>query len=132
MKYLPLVWRSLWRRKVRTTFTLLSIFVAFLLFGLLMTIRETFSMGVDLAGLDRLMIIHKISIIMPLPASYQRQLQGVAGVDTVTHNTWFGGVYQDPSNFFATIALEPEPYFRIYPELRLPPDRRRADGPARW
>src|SRR4029077_6666265 len=58
MKFLPLVWRSLWRRKVRTTFTLLSIFIAFLLFGVLMTIRSTFSMGVDLAGLDRLMVIH--------------------------------------------------------------------------
>ena len=77
MKFLPLVWRNLWRRKVRTTFTLLSIFIAFLLFGLLMTIRDAFSLGVDLAGLDRLMVIHKISIIMPLPMSYQAQLQSV-------------------------------------------------------
>ena len=126
MKYLPLVWRNLGRRKVRTTFTLLSIFIAFLLFGVLMTIRETFSLGVDLAGLDRLMVIHKISIIMPLPASYQAQLQSVPGVATVTHNTWFGGVYQDPTNFFSTIALEPEPYFGMYPEMHLPPAQMKA------
>jgi putative ABC transport system permease protein len=126
MKYLPLVWRNLWRRKVRTTFTLLSIFIAFLLFGLLMTIRETFSLGVDLAGLDRLMVIHKISIILPLPASYGQQLKTVPGVEVVTHNTWFGGVYQDPSNFFSTIAIEPEPYFGIYPEFRLPPEQMQA------
>jgi putative ABC transport system permease protein len=126
MKYLPLVWRNMWRRKVRTTFTLLSIFIAFLLFGLLMTIRTTFAMGVDLAGLDRLMVIHKISIIMPLPSSYQAQLKTVPGVDVVTHNTWFGGVYQDPTNFFSTIAIEPEPYFGIYPEVHLPPEQMKA------
>ena len=126
MKYLPLVWRNMWRRKVRTTFTLLSIFIAFLLFGVLMTIRETFSLGVDLAGLDRLMVIHKISIIMPLPASYQAQLKSVPGVQTVTHNTWFGGVYKDPTNFFSTIALEPEPYFGMYPEMHLPPEQMKA------
>jgi putative ABC transport system permease protein len=126
MKYLPLVWHNMWRRKVRTTFTLLSIFIAFLLFGVLMTIRSTFSMGVDLAGLDRLMVIHKISIIMPLPSSYQAQLKTVPGVDVVTHNTWFGGVYQDPSNFFSTIAVEPGPYFSIYPEVHLPPEHMKA------
>ena len=126
MKYLPLVWRNMWRRKVRTTFTLLSIFIAFLLFGVLMTIRSTFSMGVDLAGLDRLMVIHKISIIMPLPSSYQAQLKTVPGVDVVTHNTWFGGVYQDPTNFFATIAVEPGPYFGIYPEIHLAPEQMKA------
>ena len=126
MKFLPLVWRNVWRRKVRTTFTLLSIFVAFLLFGLLMTIRETFSLGVDLAGLDRLMVIHKISIIMPLPLSYQTQLRSVPGVQTVTHNTWFGGVYQDPTNFFSSIATEPEPYFSMYPEIHIPPEQMKA------
>jgi putative ABC transport system permease protein len=126
MKYLPLVWHNLWRRKVRTTFTLLSIFIAFLLFGLLMTIRATFSLGVDLAGLDRLMVIHKISIIMPLPISYQAQLKTVPGVQTVTHNTWFGGYYQDATNFFATIAIEPEPYFGMYPEIHMPPEQMKA------
>jgi len=126
MKFLPLVWRNVWRRKVRTTFTLLSIFVAFLLFGLLMTIRETFSLGVDLAGLDRLMVIHKISIIMPLPLSYQTQLRSVPGVETVTHNTLFGGVYQDPANFFSSIATEPEPYFSMYPEIHIPPEQMKA------
>ena len=75
MKFLPLVWRSLWRRKIRTIFTILSIFVAFLLFGLLMTIRAAFSLGVELAGLDRLMVIHKVSIIQPLPVAYQNRLR---------------------------------------------------------
>ena len=126
MKYLPLVWKNLWRRKIRTTFTLLSIFVAFLLFGLLMTIRMAFTFGVDIAGADRLVLIHKVSLIMPLPVSYEPRLQTVPGVELATHNTWFGAYYQDPSNFFANIAVDPVPFLKIYPEYKLPPDQMQA------
>ncbi len=126
MKYLPLLWSSLWRKKVRTIFTLLSIFIAFLLFGMLMTIRGAFSFGVDIAGLDRLVLIHKVSLIMPLPVSYLERLRATEGVAMATHNTWFGGVYQDPSNFFAQIAVEPEPFMKLYPEYRVPPEQMAA------
>lgn len=126
MKFLPLLWSSLWRKRFRTTFTLLSVFIAFLLFGLLMTIRTAFSFGVEIAGLDRLVLIHKVSLIMPLPVSYLERLRATEGVTLATHNTWFGGVYQDPSNFFAQIAVEPEPFLDLYPEYRLPPDQRAA------
>jgi putative ABC transport system permease protein len=123
MKYLPLLWSSLWRKKVRTIFTLLSLFVAFLLFALLMAIRSAFSFGVDIAGLDRLVLIHKVSLIMPLPISYLDRLRATEGVTLATHNTWFGGVYQDPSNFFAQIVVDPEPFMKLYPEYRLPPEQ---------
>ena len=126
MKFLPLIWKNVWRRKFRTTFTLLSIFIAFLLFGILMTIRTAFSLGVDIAGLDRLVLINKVSLIIPLPVSYQGRLQQVPGVDLATHQTWFGGVYQDPSNFFANMAVEPERFLKIYPEFTLPPEQSKA------
>ena len=123
MKFFPLLWSNLWRKKIRTVFTLLSIFVAFLLFGLLMTIRTAFAFGVEIAGNDRLVLIHKVSLIMPLPISYQGRLQATRGVELATHNTWFGGIYQDPSNFFAQIAVDPEPFLKLYPEYKLPPDQ---------
>lgn len=123
MKFLPLLWSSLWRKKVRTIFTLLSIFVAFLLFGMLMTIRTAFTFGVDIAGLDRLILLHKVSLIMPLPISYLDRLKATEGVALATHNTWFGGVYQDPANFFAQIVVEPEPFMTLYPEYKLPPEQ---------
>ncbi len=126
MKYLPLLWSSLWRKKVRTIFTLLSIFIAFLLFGLLMTIRTAFSFGVDIAGLDRLVLIHKVSLIMSLPVSYLDRLKTTEGVAMATHNSWFGGVYQDPANFFAQIAVEPEPFMALYPEYKVPPEQMKA------
>ncbi|MDA1184636.1 MAG: ABC transporter permease [Acidobacteria bacterium] len=123
MKFLPLIWKNVWRRKIRTSFTLLAVFIAFLLFGVLMTIRTAFSFGVDVAGLDRLILIHKVSLIMPLPVAYQNRLQQVPGVDLATHQTWFGGVYQDPANFFANIAVEPEAFLEIYPEFQVPPEQ---------
>jgi putative ABC transport system permease protein len=122
MKFFPLLWSSLWRKKIRTIFTLLSIFVAFLLFGVLMTIRQAFSFGVDIAGADRLVLIHKVSLIMPLPVSYLDRLNTTEGVTLATHNTWFGGVYQDPSNFFAQIVVQPDPFLKLYPEYRVSPE----------
>ena len=126
MKFLPLLWSSVWRKKIRTIFTLLSIFVAFLLFGLLMTIRTAFSFGVEIAGLDRLVLIHKVSLIMPLPISYLERLRATEGVTLATHNTWFGGVYQDPSNFFAQMAVDPQSFLALYPEFKLPADQFKA------
>ncbi|MBA3296315.1 MAG: ABC transporter permease, partial [Acidobacteria bacterium] len=61
MKYLHLIWRNLTRRKIRTIFTVLSILIAFLLYGVLMAIRAAFGMGIEVAGADRLMTIHKVS-----------------------------------------------------------------------
>jgi putative ABC transport system permease protein len=126
MKFLPLVWRNLLRRKVRTTFTLLSIFVAFVLYAFLMTIRTAFSMGVEVAGVDRLMMMHKVSLIQLLPISYLRDIQSTPGVVLASHNTWFGGTYQDKANQFAVIAVDPEPYLTLYPEFKVPPDQVRA------
>ena len=86
MKFLPLVWRNLLRRKVRTTFTLLSIFIAFLLYAFLVTLRSAFSMGVEIAGVDRLMMMHKVSLVQLLPIAYQRQIATTPGVLVVDHN----------------------------------------------
>jgi putative ABC transport system permease protein len=126
MKFLPLVWRNLMRRKLRTFFTFMSIFIAFLLFGVLMAIRAAFSMGVEIAGADRLMMIHKVSLIQLLPRSYMERIRGVDGVSDVTHANWFGGYYQDPGNFIANMAVDPESWLRMYPEFELPEEQKKA------
>ncbi len=127
MKFLPIVWRNLLRRKFRTFFTIGAIFFAFLLFGVLMAIRSAFSMGVDMAGQGRLMVIDKVSIINPLPASYESQVKQIEGVTDITHANWFGGYYQDVRNQFATFATDPESWLRVYPkEFELPEDQKKA------
>ena len=127
MKFLPIVWRNLLRRKFRTFFTIGAIFFAFLLFGVLMAIRSAFSMGVEMAGQGRLMVIDKVSIINPLPASYESQIRQIDGVTDITHANWFGGYYQNVRNQFATFATDPESWLRVYPkEFELPEDQKKA------
>src|SRR6516164_2400038 len=127
MKFFALVWSSLKRRKLRTILTLLSIFVAFVLYGLLCTIKEAFTAGVTMAGADRLIVRHKVSLIMNLPVSYQQRIERIPGVDSVVHFTWFNGIYQnEPKNFFGTFPFELQPFLRIYPEYRLPEEQQQA------
>ena len=126
MKYLPLVLRNLLRRKVRTIFTILSIFIAFVLFGVLMAIRAAFTLGVEVAGADRLMTIHRVSLIQLLPKSYAERIRTFEGVTDVSHANWFGAYYQEPSNFLANMAVEPVSWLRMYPEFQVPEDQKKA------
>ncbi|MBI2424012.1 MAG: ABC transporter permease [Candidatus Hydrogenedentes bacterium] len=127
MKFLSLVWSNLKRKKLRTSLTMLSLCVAFILFGLLSAIKESFSAGVELAGADRLIVRHKVSLIMTLPVAYKARMERVEGVAAVTHQTWFNGIYQDePKNFFASMPVEPEPFLAMYPEYVLPAEQKEA------
>jgi len=126
VKYLHLIWSNLTRKKLRTALTTLVIVVAFVLFALLSAIRLAFSMGVDISGIDRLIMIHKVSIIQPLPISYLERLRNMEGVADVTHASWFGGIYQDPKNFFPQFPVEPQAYLRLYPELLVPEKQKQA------
>jgi len=126
VKLLPLVWRNFGRRKTRTAFTLLSIVVAFILFGYLSAIDVAFSFGVDILGADRLITYHKVSLVQLLPYSYQDRIAAIPGVKDVATAVWFGGVYQDPKNFIAQIAVEPERFLRVYDEFVLPAEQKRA------
>jgi len=126
MKYLHLIWSNLGRKKLRTGLTILSILVAFVLFGYLAAIRQAFSAGVEVAGVDRLVMRHKVSIIQFLPESYEARIEAVPGVVAATHATWFGGIYQDPKNFFGQFPVKPTEYMAMYPEFQLPDDEMEA------
>lgn len=123
MSRLGLMWSGLFRRRVRTCLTVFSIMIAFLLFGLLRSIADVFSVGVDIAGADRLMVAPKYSIIDPIPYRYISEIRAVDGVEAVTHANWFGGTYQDPRNFFPRYPVTPREYFDLYPELRMPAEQ---------
>jgi putative ABC transport system permease protein len=126
MRYVHLVWRNLLRKKARTLFTVLSIMVAFVLFAFLTAVDQAFSMGVDITGNDRLIMIHKVSLIQPLPLSYLEKVRQVEGVTDATHASWFGGIYIDRKNFFPQLPVVPEEFLRIYPEFVVPEDQKKA------
>ena len=124
MKYFYLVWKSLWRKKIRTTLTILSVFVAFLLFGLLNALNQAFGGASDLANAQRLITLDKISIINSLPAAYLQRIESIPGVSRVAHASWFGGYYQEPRNQFAQFPVDPERYLDVYSELTIPDEQR--------
>ncbi|MFL6236121.1 MAG: ABC transporter permease [Thermoanaerobaculia bacterium] len=126
MKYLYLIWKNLWRRKLRTLLTIFSTIVAFVLFGLLSAVRMGFRAGVDVSGADRMMVTHKISIILPLPVSYQEPIKTTPGVQEVTHANWFGGIYKEQKNFFPQMAVDVSNFLDLYPEYVLPADQKKA------
>ena len=126
MKYLPLLWAGLFRKKTRTILTLLSIFVAFLLFGLLQAVAVAFESGADSADAKRLLTTAAYSIIEPLPISYLRQIERVPGVTGVAYADWFGAKYQNESNAFPVFAVDPKRYLDMYPEFLIAPEQREA------
>lgn len=126
MKFVYLVWRNLTRKKLRTILTFLSIVIAFLLYGLLGAIKVALVGGVSFADAKRVVVRHRVSIIQDIPITYQARIARIPGVDAVTHQSWFGGIYQDPKNFFPTIPVEPLEFFDMNPEFTLPEEQKQA------
>jgi putative ABC transport system permease protein len=126
LKFLPLLSASLRRHKLRTVFTLASVLIAFLLFGVLQAVKTGFAVGVDVAGADRLMVTHKTSFILSMPYAYWNQIRSLDGVREVTHATWFGGFYQDEANVIQMFPVDAESYMRIYGgDLKITPEDRK-------
>ncbi|MDB6064058.1 MAG: ytrF [Pedosphaera sp.] len=126
MKFFPLIWSNLKRKKLRTSLTLLSVVVAFVLFGLLCAIKEAMTGGISVSGVNRLLVQHKVSLILLLPESYKARMEQIPGVDLATHQTWFGGTYQDPKNFFMQNPVVPEEFLSMHPEFLLPAEQMKA------
>ena len=126
MKYFHLVWAGLWRSRARTAFTLLSIAVAFLLFGLLQGINAWFGGLVTDAHADRLIVVSRVSQIEPLPSAHLQQIERVPGVRRAALVGAFPAVYRDRGNDLFVLATDPQSFFDIYPDWHVSPDQLRA------
>jgi putative ABC transport system permease protein len=120
MKWVLLIFRNLKRKRMRTLLTVGSIAVALFLYGLLVTIETALNMGVEVAGADRLVVRNRISLIMPLPLSYQERIRQLDNVTEATHASWFGGIYQDAKNFFPQFAIDTPSYRTVFSEFEIP------------
>jgi putative ABC transport system permease protein len=115
MKYFSLIWAALFRSKTRTALTLLSVVAAFLLFGLLDSVRVAFTSGGGVAGADRLVVSSRLSLTQMLPLNLEQKIASTPGVKKVAYAAWFGGIYKDPKNFFPNFSVS-DNYLSLYPE----------------
>ena len=124
MYYLKLVFKNIFRHKLRSLLTLLGLVVAILAFGLMQTVVNAWYAGSDMASAQRLVTRNATSLVFPLPVYYRERIRALDGVTAVSSSNWFGGIYKDmtPANFFAQFAVDHENFFDLYPEFRTNPE----------
>ncbi len=125
MFLLNLIFRNAFRHRLRTLLTVTGLTIAVLAFGLLQTVVTAWYAGAEAASNSRLVTRNAISLAFFLPASYGARIRGLEGVDSVAWSNWFGGVYQEPKNFFPQFAVS-DNYMDLYPEFILTPEERQA------
>jgi putative ABC transport system permease protein len=126
MKYIKLVLKSARRSKRRTALTMMSVAIAVFLFASLRAVLDGFDAVAAASSSTRVVTIRSTSMIFSMPASHVEAIKATRGVRDVTYANWFGGIYKDPKNFFGQFAIDPESYLRMYPEVILTPDEKRA------
>ena len=126
MKFLALVIKNATRSKRRTALTVLSVAIAIFLFSALRAVLDGFNAGAAESSSTRIITIRSTSLIFSMPTSVGERIRQTAGVQDLSWSNWFGGIYKDPQNFFAQYAIDPESYLRMYPEIQLSDDERRA------
>lgn len=117
MSSLTLVWKNLMRAKLRTALTLIAIFIAFVILGVLRSFEGAINSGVELAAANRLVVINRINFTQPLPYAYVNRVRNVEDVRLVTFAVWMGAYYKEPRNFIVGFAVDPGTYLASLPEL---------------
>jgi putative ABC transport system permease protein len=131
MKYFILIWAGLWRKKTRTILTMLSIVVAFLLFGLLQGVNQGIKQGSTDTGNHRLWTAARMSSVSSMAASLMDRMLTVKGVRTIAHISFFGGYFQDSKNAIPAFATNVDKLAILYPELNITPAQVAAMQSAR-
>jgi putative ABC transport system permease protein len=121
LRWLPIVWANLKRRKLRLVFTFMSILLAFLMFGMLDALRTSLLGVVNVIGADRLLVQSKINMIMPLPRAHYEKILATQGVKAAATFNWFGGMLKDAKRPIQMQATDPDEFMRVYPEMKLKP-----------
>ncbi|MFC6633887.1 ABC transporter permease [Microbulbifer taiwanensis] len=127
MSDLYLIYKNMTRKPLRLFLTCFAIFIAFLIYGAVTTLKSALDAGIDLAADNRLVVVNKINFTQPLPIAYAQKVAAVEGVEHVTYANWFGGYYQEARNQIVAMAVEPESLLQVYErEIVLPLEQRAA------
>jgi putative ABC transport system permease protein len=121
-----LVWKNLFRKKLRTFLTIFAIIVAFAIYGVLMAFQVSLDGPTGGPTTRRLATTNSINFTESLPIAYVNKVRAMPEVKRATHANWFGGYYQERRNFLVTFAVDPETYLDIYEEYVVSPEARAA------
>jgi len=122
MKYFPLIWAALRRKPIRTGVTLLSVTVAFTLFGLMIGLNATMDMMAQRAHADRIWTLARFETT-GLPITVAREIAKLPGIRKNSVMTYLQGYVGDPKNRAFVLFFDDE-YGNIFPD-QVPP--RQAD-----
>ena len=126
MRFLPLLWASLWSRRARTLLTLFSITIAFLLFGVLQGVTAWLHGYGRHASANRLYVVSRISEMQSLPSAYLQKIRRLAGIRQATYVSALIGSYQQPANTVLVFATQPQALFELEPGWQVPPQQLQA------
>lgn len=123
MKFFPLVWAGLWRRPARSVFTLLSVAVAFFLFGILQGLNDGFDKSLADQHLDRLITDTRVVGAPPMPIAALEQIERIPGVTRVAQRATLMGWWREPRNMVMVLATDPRRFFAVRPEFTVAPQQ---------
>ncbi|WP_299583862.1 FtsX-like permease family protein [uncultured Microbulbifer sp.] len=126
MNDLYLIYKNMTRKPLRLFLTCFAIFIAFLIFGAVTSLKTALNSSVALSADNRLVVFNRINFTQSLPIAYFEKVAAVEGVENVTHLNWFGGYFQEPSRQIVTLAVDPESYLRVYQEVVIPENLKQA------
>jgi len=120
MKYWKIILKNVGRNRRRTVLTVLSIaFSLFLVMFLRTLVLELSRQNPNPVATRRVVVRRATSLQELMPEAYGRKIEGVQDVQLVAAIDWFGGIYQEPKNFFANFAVEHDKLFAMFPEIQL-------------
>jgi putative ABC transport system permease protein len=125
VKYFPLIWSGLWRKPARASFTMASLAVGFLLFGLLEGVDVAFGAALQRQRLDRLLTDPRFGE-PPLPRAYAERIERVPGVTNLTWTAFLPGFWREQANGLVVITTDPERFFSVRNEYQISPEHLRA------
>ncbi|WP_444920580.1 ABC transporter permease [Microbulbifer sp. CnH-101-G] len=126
MNDLYLIYKNMTRKPLRLFLTCFAIFIAFLIFGAVTSLKTALNSSVELSADNRLVVFNRINFTQSLPISYFQKVAAVEGVKDVTHLNWFGGYFQEQSRQIVSLAVDPESYLRVYEEIVIPEEQKQA------
>jgi len=121
LRWLPIVWANMRRRKLRLVFTFVSILLAFLMFAMLDALRTSLAGVVNVVGADRVLVQSKVSMVVALPRAHYEKIRALPGVKAAAPFNWFGGMYKDAKRPIQMQATDPDEFLRVYPDVTLTP-----------